>query len=326
MAYYYIWFNAQSWTNNKRDWPILGRYNSDDRKVMEQHVRWAQAAGIDGFIVSWKSTYLLDKRLAQMVEVAEAADFPLWIIYQGLDYERNPIPVEHIANDLKLFVATYGQNPVFTHNGLPIVIWSGTWEYSEEEVASVASQVEGKVTLLASERNIPGYQRLARVVDGNAYYWSSVNPQTFPNYDEKLRAMGEEVHKNGGLWVAPAAPGFDARMLGGERNVERDDGATLRRELSAALQSAPDAVGLISWNEFSENSHVEPSISYGTGALKVIAELQNGEPPAMLDFDSSAPGVTNYADMTGVSIVAAVGVLFFVSLMAIVRRSSAKLT
>ncbi len=325
MAYYYIWFDGgKSWTNNKRDWPVLGRYNSDDRKTMEQHVRWAKDAGIDGFIVSWKSTYQLDKRLAQLVEVAAAADFPLWIIYQGLDYERNPLPVEHIAADLDRFIATYGQNPVFTRDGLPVVIWSGTWEFTPEDIASVASRVKGKLTLLASERNLAGYQRLAPNVDGNAYYWSSVNPDTFPNYDGKLAEMGAEVHKNGGLWVAPAAPGFDARMLGGERVVERNDGATLRRELAAALQSAPDAVGLISWNEFSENSHVEPSLNYGTESLAVIADLQHGQPPTMLDFDSSAPATTNPTDMTGLTVVAAFGVFFVISVMALIKRSSAR--
>src|SRR5688572_7207709 len=54
-AYYYIWFDAASWDRAKVDYPALGRYSSDDRDVMRQHVRWAKEAGIDGFIVSWKS-------------------------------------------------------------------------------------------------------------------------------------------------------------------------------------------------------------------------------------------------------------------------------
>ena len=41
--------------------------------------------------------------------------------------------------------------------------------------------------------------------------------------------------------------------------MPRRDGATLRQEYAAALSSSPDALGLISWNEFSENTHVEPS-------------------------------------------------------------------
>ena len=30
-AYYYIWFNAGSWNRAKTDYPLLGRYSSDDR-------------------------------------------------------------------------------------------------------------------------------------------------------------------------------------------------------------------------------------------------------------------------------------------------------
>ena len=63
-AYYYIWFNAGSWNRAKIDYPLLGRYSSDDRGVMERHVSWARQAGIDGFIVSWKSTPVLNRRLA----------------------------------------------------------------------------------------------------------------------------------------------------------------------------------------------------------------------------------------------------------------------
>lgn len=321
MAYYYIWFDTQSWTHNKRDWPALGRYSSDDISVMRQHIRWAKEAGIDGFIVSWKSTHVLDKRLALLAEAAEEADFALWIIYQGLDYAREPLPVEHIAADLNLFVQQYATRPAFTHNGLPVVIWSGTWRFSPEDIASVAAPLKGRVQLLASERDVKGYARLAPYVDGDAYYWSSVNPDTFSGYEDKLQAMSNAVHAKGGLWVAPAAPGFDARMIGGERAVDRQDGAMLRRQLLAALKSAPDAVGLISWNEFTENSHIEPSANYGTRALQVVAELQKGQTPALLNFDSSAPGTAMLDDKTGISVLALAAALFALSLAVIIRRA-----
>ena len=40
--------------------------------------------------------------------------------------------------------------------------------------------------ILASERNVDGYRRVADSVDGNAYYWASVNPTTYPGQAEKL--------------------------------------------------------------------------------------------------------------------------------------------
>ena len=53
-AYYYIWFDPSSWDRAKIDVPALGRYSSDDPKVMREHIRLAKQAGITGFIVSWK--------------------------------------------------------------------------------------------------------------------------------------------------------------------------------------------------------------------------------------------------------------------------------
>jgi hypothetical protein len=83
LAYYYIWFNPTSWNRAKTDYSLLGRYSSDDRRVLQQHIRWAKAAGIDGFIVSWKDTEVLTRRLELLTEVAEEEDFKLAIIYQS---------------------------------------------------------------------------------------------------------------------------------------------------------------------------------------------------------------------------------------------------
>jgi len=274
LAYYYIWFDPKSWERAKTDIPLLGAYSSDDRDVMQQHIRWAKAAGIKGFIVSWKSTKTLNRRLKQLIEVANEEDFKLLIIYQGLNFARNPLAVDRIAADLDYFIEQFAGDKAFTMFDRPVVIWSGTWKFSPAEVAQVTSTRRDRLLLLASERSAKAYQRLADLVDGDAYYWSSVNPETFPNYQAKLDAMARAVHAGGGLWLAPAAVGFDARLIGGTKIVGRKDGQTLRVQIDAALNSSPDGVGLISWNEFSENSYVEPSRTYGKRYLDVLVELQ----------------------------------------------------
>lgn len=321
MAYYYIWFDTQSWNRAKTDYPVLGRYSSDDRAILEQHVRWAKDAGIDGFIVSWKSTFQLDQRLEKLMEVAAAEDFHLWIIYQGLDFDRNPLPTDHIDADLEYFIDQYAQHPAFSMYDQPVVIWSGTWEFSPQEIDAVTAGYRDRLYLLASERNVEGYRRLADMVDGNAYYWSSVNPDTYPGYQEKLNAMSQVVHKNGGLWVAPAAPGFDARLIGGTRVVERNNGETLRQEMDVAVRSSPDAIGLISWNEFSENSHIEPSQNYGTRALGVLADMQQGVVPQILDFDSNAPATTNRNDNYPLYVLGGLFAFIAVSMVFVIKRS-----
>ncbi|HSB02292.1 MAG TPA: hypothetical protein VLE49_16700 [Anaerolineales bacterium] len=214
LAYYYIWFDTQSWDRAKMDYPLLGRYSSDDADVMRQHIQWAKEAGIDGFIVSWKDTDKLNRRLAQLVKIAEQEDFKLAINYESLDFERIPLPVDQVDADLSYFMDQYADHQVFDIFEKPMVIWSGTSEFSVEEVQNVVQDKRERILVLASEKNVKGYQRLAKLIDGNAYYWSSVNPDTHSGYPEKLMAMGQAVHQNGGLWVAPAAPGYDSRLLG----------------------------------------------------------------------------------------------------------------
>jgi len=315
-AYYYIWFDERSWQRAKTDYPLLGHYSSDDIEVMRAHVFWAKGAGIRGFIVSWKNTGTLTPRLAQLIQVAQEEDFALAIIYQGLDFERNPLPVAVIEADLDHFISNFAANPVFRHFEKPLVILSGSWEFTPEEIARLTESRRDRLLMLASEKNLAGYQRLAHLVDGNAYYWSSVDPYGTPNYVEKLTELAAAVHANDGLWVAPAAVGFDARLLGGNRVIDRRDGETLRLEMQAALQSSADVVGLISWNEFSENSHIEPSEEYGERYLEVLADIQGAEAPMAQSPDSSEPGDTSSA-LTPAQL-AAIGILVMLSLGALV--------
>ncbi|MEP6983981.1 MAG: endo-1,3-alpha-glucanase family glycosylhydrolase [Chloroflexota bacterium] len=332
LAYYYIWYTEASWDRAKSDYPQLGRYSSDDRSVMEQHVKWAKEASIKGFIVSWKSTPILNRRLEMLIDVAAKANFSLWIIYQGLDFDRKPLPVSQIDHDFQYFVENYADNPVFKMYDKPVVIWSGTWEFTPSEVSQVTSGYRNQLYILASERSVDGYISLANAVDGDAYYWSSVDPVGQTGYQKKLDDMSAAVHDNHGLWIAPAAPGYDARLLDGKRLIERDNGKTFRLELTVALRSSPDAIGIISWNEFSENSHIEPSVNYGTTALDVLSNGHASAPTLSdtFDFDSSAIGTSKgpSGDVYNLTVIGAVIIFIAITIiLAIIRhRGSSNIT
>jgi hypothetical protein len=299
LAFYYTWFDTTSWQRAKNDYPLLGRYTSDDPAVLRQHIRWAKAAGIDGFIVSWKDTPTNDRRLSLLMEAARAEDFKLAMIYQGLDFQRHPLPVDRVAADFRYFDATYAPDGVFLRlGGKPLTVWSGTWAYSHADVARVVAPVRGSMLVLNTEKSLAGYQRIADVTDGDAYYWSSVNPATNTNYAPKLDQLAQAVHARKQYWIAPFAPGFDARKVGGTKTVERAAGQTLRTEYATAIASSPDVLGLISWNEFSENSYVEPSQRYGHLYLDVLAELRHTvtpSPTTSVDSSSPAPGESGTA-------------------------------
>lgn len=322
LAYYYIWFDSTSWRRAKTDFPLLGNYSSDDRAIMRQHIRWAKAAGIDGFIVSWKSTDVLNRRLGQLIDLSEEENFKLVMIYQGLDFERDPLSADHVAADMDYFIKHFADSRVFDLFPKPVMIWSGTWKFNEQDIERVTRDRRDSLLILATERNQDGYLRLADFVDGNAYYWSSVNPDTFPNYLGKLSGMGEAIHEHGGLWIAPAAPGFDARLVGGTSQVERKDGETFRTEINTAMNSSPDALGIISWNEFSENTHIEPSQEFGSQYLNILSEINHLPPPQIGEFDSSEPAAEYKEVLYGSRVIAVSSVAFiiFAGFVIIARR------
>ena len=307
-AYYYIWFDPSSWHRAKSDSPLLGPYSSDEQRVMRRHVELARSAGIDGFLVSWKDTPKLSSRLSRLAAVARDEQFHLGLVYQGLDFSRRPIAVEQVCRDLVTFADRYADDPVFRlHGDRPVVVWTGTDQYTDADLERCVAPVRDRLTVLASARTVEQWQRVASIFEGNAYYWSSVNPEK-SWYPGQLARMGEAVHATGDLWVAPVAPGFDARLVGGQNVVPRNGSRTLTREMDAALNTAPDAIGLISWNEFTENSHVEPSRQYGTQALQALAGL-TGAGSTVPHLDSSRPTASVTSGLNGVGAILVMGAL-----------------
>jgi hypothetical protein len=159
------------------------------------------------------------------------------------------------------------------------------------------------------------------VVDGNLYYWSSVNPYKYNGYAEKLISFGNAVRAHGGIWIAPAAPGFDARLVGGTSSIDRMDGETLRAEWNAAISSHPAAVGIISWNEFSENTHMEPSKAYGNRYVEVLAQLTGATSSPTASVDSSEPAGP-WSPLRAILAIGGMAALMVASFVALVRRRS----
>jgi Glycosyl hydrolase family 71 len=329
-AYYYIWFTPASWNRAKIDYPLIGRYSSDDPAVMREQIREAKSAGIGGFIVSWKDTPTDDRILQLLMRVASQEHFKLAMIYEGLDFSRQPLPVTEVATGFNLFRDSYASSPVwFRLHGKPLTIWSGTWDYSHADVASVTSAVRNSMLVLSTEKSVQGFQRLADVTDGDAYYWSSVNPQTDSGYAAKMDAMSNAIHQAGKYWIAPFAPGFDARLVGGQSVVPRNDGQTLRTEYATAAASSPDILGVISWNEFSENTYVEPSVNYGPFYLQLVGQLRGTSvptPPSATDSSASRYGVASQSNGSSGPWLAgvAIALVSLVALVSYARRRAAR--
>jgi hypothetical protein len=288
---------------------------------MKTQVAQAKSAGIDGFIVGWSSTAVLNSRLATLREVAAAADFKLAITYQAQDFQRNRLPVSKVRKDLEQLADTYATDPVFhTLGPRPVVALSGTWNYSIGELRSIITPLASRLLVLATEKKVHDFERVSSAVEGELYYWSSADPLKNGGYVKSLMAMANVTRKHCGVWIAPVAPGFDARLVGGRSVVPRRDGATLRRSWEGALATVPDAIGIISWNEFSENTYVEPSRKFGNQYLDEVRALTTSPPPPSKETDSSGPQGAGSIMPAATSFSVAVLAIVVVSVMGMRRR------
>src|SRR5262249_14314855 len=69
------------------------------------------------------------------------------------------------------------------------------------------------------------------------------------------------------IWAASVTPGIDDTRLiarATHQHVDRADGQTYDDGWRAAIEMAADWVVVTSWNEWWENTEIEPSIRYGT--------------------------------------------------------------
>jgi hypothetical protein len=253
--------------------------------------------------------------------IAAAEDFKLAITYQAQDFNRDPLPAPQVRRDLEELAATYADDPVFHLLGdRPVVALSGTWHYSADELRWITEPVASRLMVLATEKNIEGYERVASAVEGELYYWSSGDPQETDGYERKLLAMADVAREHCGIWVAPVIPGFDARQIGGRIVVDRRNGETLRSSWEAALTTAPDLVAVISWNEFSENTHIEPSTAFGTRYLDVLRTLTGSPSPPAGELDSSAPQEAGSPVRAVVIVAATLGILLLLAVLGRWRR------
>jgi hypothetical protein len=268
------------------DLPSEGLYDQNLAGTLDHHIDLAAGAGIRGFLVSWKGTgdagqnptaSGYNSRLDLLVNRVDTYDrthasaVGLGLAYAAFgDYAR---PASEIINDLSYFAGRYGKDPAFRNefSQRPIVMWLDTRKYAVPTVKAVSAAVKGLVYLVGDE-TATSWARDAPYLDGSSYYWSSENPWSNPGAAPALTRLGDQVHAAGKRWFAPFIAGYDKQLLGG-MCVPRRGLDTLDRVWQINATSHPDAWFGISWNEFVENTYLEPSRLYGTQYLDEIRRL-----------------------------------------------------
>ncbi len=279
LAFYYNWFDENTWTPAKvPDFPTQP-YVSRDPGVMDRHIAQAQAAGIDAFVVSWYGPgggNQTEGNFAAMLDVAAARGFKL-----ALDVEvTSPFAGGGTAGTVEMLrhaLATHANHPAYLRvDGKPVFFFWRQQRYGVSTWQGIRDQVDpGRSSIWIAEGIDMSYQA---VFDGHHLYSVTWNPPSdvFYTASKFSRWVQAERERYGSYryWVATVMPGYnDLRTGRGNAFARgREDGAYYAQTWQAAIASNPDWVIVTSFNEWPEGTYIEPSQTYGDRYLGLTAE------------------------------------------------------
>lgn len=272
-ALYYPWYDDNFWKNDYMiDLPVT-RYDSGDPVAINRQITQAKSAGIDGFLCSWFGPGVkTDNNLPAVLDQAAANDFKIGCfletrkIITDMNNDQTRIANE-IVRQIAYYITKYGKHEgLMKVDGKPLIMpWVSctvpvnTWK-------NVRNQLKNKnieITLMADCSNL----EYMDVFDGGLGRDPDVG-KTLRYYALLSDSPAPKI------WMSSAMPGYDERELDREnpRYYPRENGRYYRNELNTALLAIPQWIRIYTWNEYPENTYVEPSVNYGDYYLNITGD------------------------------------------------------
>jgi hypothetical protein len=295
-TYYYAWY-TMNWlprTQRRTDPPTLGHYNNSSYgTVVREHFRKMKRHGVDFVAVSF------DPRMPQYEHVmyaSEEFEVPLTVLYESLSRatgQYQSVTTEDlpaILADMRNLSQDLSDESWLRIDGKPVVMIYVSRNYSDASSAfpRIREALGGDVFLVGDEvfwDNGMTPERAGLFDAVTSYNW--YQPGRFSGKGRKacdsfLTNVRKEVKKNistcdkaGVPYWAVAMPGYDDRRVRPQARHEpipREDGYLFERSLKDA-KAGNQAIMVTSFNEWFEDTQVEPTASYGDAYLKMIRDL-----------------------------------------------------
>ena len=300
-AHYYPWYEMhdghENWTDDCVATPILGEYTATDRRVIDHHLTWCLEHGIEWLSVGWWGEgWGSERALSNGLLEAEKFDelsFSILCETTRLDEWNYDLSTEgaraQLLSDFEYLDAEYFSEPNYLHFDERPVVFFWVSDKLRGDVqgafADVAETIGTEPYVLAG---LPfgqsiGTAPITQVADGITSYnpysaREDIEAVFHDRYEQGVRTMNLSARASDLDFVPVTIPGFNDTEI-------PDD----QREDNPILSASPDrfervceqvqphlddatAVLVTSFNEWYENTQIEPSEQCGTAYLETVAD------------------------------------------------------
>lgn len=279
LAFYYSWFDENSWSPAKVPDLPAQPYVSRDRGAMARHIDQAKAAGIDAFVVSWygpiEKNNQTETNLRVLLDEAANRGFRIAVDFEVTSpFYRSPADVR---SALARLLATHANHPAYLRSaGRPVIFFWRQQRISLEQWSAIRGAVDPELRSMWIGEGVDVSH--LKVFDGHHLYSVTWKPPTDLAVTAKkfAKRVRDYSSRSGSykVYTATVMPGYDDRKTGRKNAfaVGREDGAYYARSWRAAIASKPDWIIITSYNEWPEGTYIEPSRSFGDRYLGLTAE------------------------------------------------------
>jgi Glycosyl hydrolase family 99 len=280
LAFYYPWYDQNTWNDPAVPDHPPDRYRSTDEGVMARQIDQARGANIDAFVSAWYGPQVANNQtetnLRSLLWLSQPRSFAVGALVEVAG------PFFHSSDDVRgalaYLLATHATRPSYLRwNGKPVIFfWApGSLRRPAGQSAAAAwqairAQVDPDHTSLWIADGFD--MGLMSVFDGGYLYniaWADDPGAPARQWAARVRAAGR-------LWVGTVMPGWDdTRILerAGRYRRDRQGGGWYAASWTGAASANPEMVAITSWNEFIENTYIEPSAQFGSQYLDLTRSL-----------------------------------------------------
>jgi hypothetical protein len=296
---YYLWygdgFGEAHWNDDPRtgyvdDKPLIGYYSSDKAQTIEYHFDVFTKMGLDYVVLNLHIdekgvNYRELRGIQNLFDIARRTNSSLHFAFQIAPYSQDLGTIEQVLGMIR---DDFFEHPNYLRmGGAPVLFWfwSGAHDADRGLFSLVTDNGLPLVNIAVSLR-LPSEtdeQKLTLQFFQGFAPFSPLELADEKNWSQVWSSAYRAAEKAGMRYrIATISPGYDDRGLIDEmrarnpyRLVPRKDGETYRKcmRFVEKLDERPHLVLISTFNEFHENTHIEPTLRHGSVYVDMTKEF-----------------------------------------------------